>query len=365
MINNHSICAIALFMIQICFLGSTDARSLPQHESQESDVGNKLTYQGHLYFNATKSGLQGEKYLLNQQISNLKLFLQQRLSPWGELKALAIYNKLPTPLTPRFYFEQFYLTFKSPQETKWYLEMGRKWVPFGSYQNDLIYKPLTKALGQTNEYTFIVGYHHCYNLSISLFSPHSRIQSSSLPAYYNINTGIHHDGYDLGISYLYSIADSQLFQFNKGFGGFLYKKIDSRVSGLAGYLNLRYQKFNTYLTYVSAVNAFKTYEVSYQNKGAIPKALSIQNGYEFNLQHKPAKIIIFYDHSFQALALKLPQKRFGAGFNIYPMSYLDVQFQAFKDYSYPKNVVASGLNKKVLGNSKIANTFALQLVFNF
>lgn len=328
-----------------------------------------VTLKGHMYFNVTHSGVQGEQYLLNQQLSNIKLIADWRFVPWGKLHGLMIYNSWPTPLYPRVYLDEAYLELKEPSLTKWYAVGGRQWIPFGVYKNDLIYKPATKALSQTNEYAALVGWDDHYYANVSLFPPRTKIKSSSLPLYYNLNMGIHETqedhAYDLGLSYLYSIAESDLFQYNRGFGGFLFQQIESHVPGIAAYSNIKYKRFSTYLSYVSALTAFKKNELSYQGSSAIPTAMSLQSGYEFSVKTIPFKVIGFYDRTFQALALQLPEQRIGMGLNMYPHRYLDVQFQYSKDYSYGTGVTATGLNKQVNGSSTPSNTLALQLVLNF
>ncbi|MBX3709718.1 MAG: LbtU family siderophore porin [Gammaproteobacteria bacterium] len=332
---------------------------------QTPSIKKNFSYDGHIFFNATKSGVQGERYLLNEQLSNIKLTTDWQLTSWLKWHGLLIYNTLPTPITPSLYFEQAYFNLTPSQWPNRFISLGKKWLPFGSYKNDLIYKPFTKALGQTNAMAIELGYDNFYYTNVTLYHPHTIMYSSSLPAYYNLNAGLHDQFYDIGVSYLYSIADSQLFQYNKGFGGFLGQSIKSHVPGSAIYANFKYRQFNTYLTYISAMHPFYAEEISYQNKGARPAAFSIQSGYEFTVRNLPLKIIGFYDDSYEALALKLPKKRTGVGLNIYPNKCLDIQFQFFKDYNYASNIIAKGLNKSILGNSNVTNTFALQLVLNF
>lgn len=323
----------------------------------------RFSYEGHIFFNATNSAVQGERYLLNQQLSNVKLGSELQINDWNKTKGLLIYNTLPTPINPQFYFDQLYHEIKNPN-SHWYLEGGRKWVAFGNYKSDLIYKPLTKALGQTNELTAVIGYDTDYYMNVSLFSPYSRISSSSLP-YYNLNVGTHKKNYDIGGSYLYSLADSQLFQYNKGFGGFLERTIHSKVPGFAAYVNLNYKKVGANLTYVTAVHSFQPSELSYNQKGAKPQAFSLQSSYELIIKKTPVKLIGFYEHSSEALALRIPKQRLGIGLAAYPKRYLTAQFQYFKDYEYSSKDEASGLDKAILGSSAKVNTFALQLILNF
>ncbi|KTD73080.1 LbtU family siderophore porin [Legionella tucsonensis] len=322
----------------------------------------RFSYEGHIFFNATNSAVQGERFLLNEQLSNIKLGSELQINDWNKTKGLLIYNTLPTPINPQIYFDQLYHEFKSPN-FHWYFEGGRKWVTFGNYKNDLIYKPLTKALGQTNELTAVMGYDADYYMSLSLFSPYSRIRSSSLP-YYNLNFGTHKKNYDIGGSYLYSLADSQIFQYNKGFGGFLKRTIHSKVPGFAAHANLNYKNIGINLTYVTAVRPFQSSELSYNKKGAIPQAFSIQSSYYLMIKKAPVKLIGFYEYSYETLALRIPKKRFGVGLSAYPKRYLTAQFQYFKDYEYSSKDEASGLNKTVWGTSAKVNTFALQLILN-
>ncbi|QLZ69353.1 MULTISPECIES: LbtU family siderophore porin [Legionella] len=323
----------------------------------------RFSYEGHVFFNATNSAVQGEKYLLNQQLSNVKLGSELQINDWNKTKGLLIYNTLPTPINPQFYFDQLYHELKIPN-SHWYLEGGRKWVAFGNYKSDLIYKPLTKALGQTNELTAVMGYDADYYMNVSIFSPYSRISYSSLP-YYNLNVGIHKRTYDIGGSYLYSLADSQLFQYNKGFGGFLERTIHSKVPGFAAYVHLNYKKAGASLTYVTAVHPFQLSELSYNRKGAKPQAFSLQSSYELMIKKTPVKLIGFYEYSYDALALRIPKKRLGVGLAAYPKRYLTAQFQYFKDYEYSSHDEASGLTKTIVGSSAKVNTFALQLIVNF
>ncbi|HEL8629160.1 TPA: siderophore legiobactin import outer membrane protein LbtU, partial [Legionella pneumophila] len=243
----------------------------------------KLTYDGHLFFNAANSAIQGEKYLLNQQLSNIKMGSELQVTDWNKMKGLLIYNTLPTPVAPQFYFEQFYDELQI-EPSNIFLAFGKKWLTFGNYKSDLIYKPLTKALGQTNEVTAIIGYDSLYYANASFFKPYSRINTSSLPLYYNLNTGVHNQSMDAGVSYLYSLAESQLFQYNKGFGGLLSQSLKTRVPGFATYFNLKYKKTSTYLTYVTAITPFALEDMSYNNRRASPKALSIQNSYDANIK---------------------------------------------------------------------------------
>ncbi|WP_165474787.1 LbtU family siderophore porin [Legionella nagasakiensis] len=323
-----------------------------------------FSYDGHLFFNATNSAMQGEKYLLNQQLSNIKLNSELQMTAEHKIKGLFIYNTVPTPVAPTYYVDQLYGEF-NPGLSNWTAQAGKNWLAFGRYKNDLIYKPLTKALGQTNKSAFVIDYHSTHYASLSFFYPSSRIRSSSLPIYYNLDIGLHHTYVEAGASYLYSIADSQIFQYNKGFGGFLANPIHSHIPGVSGYINMNYQQFSTYLTYVTALHPFQINELSYNHQGAVPSAVSIQSAYAINIRNIPLKIIGFYDHSFQALSLKLPKRRIGIGLSGEFNRYITIQFQYGKDNGYASNRSSTGLNRPVINNASNVNTFALQAILNF
>jgi hypothetical protein len=345
------------FITVICILFSPFALAVYFNEK-------KVNFYGYLYLNATHAGFQGERYLLNQQLSSIQLGLDWEMVRWSKLHAVFVYNPWPNPLYPTFYFDELYNQF-SWQEF-WYSKIGRQWVPFGNYRSDLIYKPLAKALGQTNEDAILFGYdRQLLYANISIFSPHTPINNSLSPLFYNLNTGFKNDSYDIGISYLHSIAETQLFRYNKGFGGFMGEKIKSHVPGIASYINYNFKKVNINLSFVSALKKFNPEDLSFNHQGAKPAAISLQSGYQFNIQYLPAKIMSFIDLSSESLGLEIPEKRAGLGLNLYPYKYLDLQFQWFKDYAYSDDSIATGLNKTVHSNAKVYNTFALQVLLHF
>ena len=264
---------------------------------------NNFTFGGHVYYVATHAGLQGERYLLNQEFTSVKLSGDLALSPTSHLHGLFIYNTTPSPLYPQYYFDELFVLLQRSKDDNWFIKAGKQWLPFGIYKNDLIYKPTTKALGQTNEPALLAGYDAQYYWNLSLFKPRSRIRSSALPFYYNLNIGtkdqISSLNYDAGISFIYSLAESNMLQYNKGFGGFLYRSLQSHVPGAAAYANLGYKNYSAYFSGVSALQSFHANELSFQGRGAAPMALSAQGGYEFVVHRIPVKAILFYDRSIR------------------------------------------------------------------
>jgi hypothetical protein len=327
-----------------------------------------FTYDLLTYFNVTHSGLKGEPYLFNKQLSTIKFSSDLQLNSWSKIHTLFIYNKTPLPIAPTFYFDEAYIDIKKP-ESSWGIVAGRKWLPFGAFKSDLIYKPFTKAMGQTNEDHLGVSFtqKELYT-SAEFFKPHIPIKSTTA-LQYNFNTGLKKDSdsfsYEVGTSYLNSIAEAQLFQYNNGFGGFLDHTIQSQVPGISLFTNLKYKKYNLNTSFITAKNPFKKNELSFQHHGAQPASFSLQAGYEFSVKHIPSKFIAFYDESFEALGLLLPKKRAGIGLNIFPSKHIDTQFQLFNDYGYKKNTTAGGMNQTVNGDSSIRHTAAFQLVLKF
>ncbi|HEL8422309.1 TPA: siderophore legiobactin import outer membrane protein LbtU, partial [Legionella pneumophila] len=120
-----------------------------------------------------------------------------------------------------------------------------------------------------------------------------------------------------------------------------------------------------YLTYVTAITPFALEDMSYNNRRASPKALSIQNSYDVNIKKFSFKITGFYDYTFQALALGIPKQRLRLGLSATPFPYLGIQFQYSRDYSYGNTAIASGINHFVNGRNTKMNNLALQTILNF
>jgi hypothetical protein len=62
-----------------------------------TNITKRFEYDGRIYFNATHSGMHGEDYLLNEQLSNVKLNSHFNLSEQVKLRALFTYNTIPVP----------------------------------------------------------------------------------------------------------------------------------------------------------------------------------------------------------------------------------------------------------------------------
>lgn len=350
-------------VVVIVFMITVNLNAFAQSMSSMIDALN-FTYDGHLFFNATTSAQPGARYLLNQQLSNLKVNLEMSVNKWSTMKGLLVYNTQPTPIAPRYFFDQLFDLIRF-NHSDWVIEGGKNWLNFGRYKSNLIYKPLTKALSQTNALMISIGYDADVYTNVSLFMPKSRIITSYLPVYYNIDLGLRGTHVELGMSYIHSMADSQIFQYNKGFGGFAASSIYSHVPGIATYAHVNYKHLSHYLTFVAAIKPFQLRELNYQNKRALPKAFSIQSTYSTNIRTLPIKLIGFYEKSFQTLALKLPKQRIGLGLSGEITPHLTLQFQGIKDYAYSNHIISTALNRTFFGNSSKLNIFALQAVLNF
>lgn len=369
-VSGRIYCAILALLLP-CFATAKLAPTLDKTycPTIETKSIERLNIRASLFLNATRSSLPGGRYLLNEQLSNIKFNADLRLNDWNRFHAVLIYNTAPTRLNPGLFFDEAFLQTKNSSQSPWFFESGKKWLTFGNYKNDLIYKPFTKALGQTNEYAIVAGYEKNAYANISVFNPYVHVRNASAPFSYNFNAGIKQEAapfsYNAGLSYLASMTDTQLFLFNKGFGGLLHHHIDNTVPGAAAYLNLQYKNWTAYASYVTALHSFNKNLISFQQVGAQPAAFSIQSGYEFSLHNTRLKFIGFYDHSFQALALLLTKRRVGAELNIYPTTYTDVQLQFSRDFNYTPGESAQGLNKTVTGSSIKTDTLALQVILYF
>lgn len=251
-------------------------------------------------------------------------------------------------------------------ESPWYLGLGKNSILFGLGEGELAYKPL-RMRGGMRERTLIASYQRDYYARFSLFHLRAMNTFIASPTYYNANIGFHRMNrtisYDIGTSYLYSIMESPIFQnsslarSSKGSTWMTNRHIPAYTS----YANFRYKKLNTYVSYLSATGTMDKSKVRPQQSDAIPKAIRFLSSYDIKIREMPCTLIGFYDHSYQAFIVHLPERRVGFGLNIHPTRRTSVQLQYSRDFNYKTDTSKLIIkNKPVMDNPYITNLIAVQ-----
>ena len=148
------------------------------------------------------------------------------------------------------------------QEDGFYVSAGQMYVPFGSFDSNLVSDPITLELGETRESAVLLGFAKgAFNGAFYVFNGDI---SESSKGTTNGDDNIEHMGFSLayaadsmafGFDYISSIGDSDTLQ------GLLVQPplgIKSYVAGMAVHGSMTFGRFNLIAEYVAALDDFKT-----------------------------------------------------------------------------------------------------------
>ena len=222
----------------------------------------------------------------------------------------------------------------------WSLTAGQMYIPFGSYESNMISDPLTLELGEARESAVLIGY-EANGLYASAYVFNGDTSKTSTPAG---EDSIEHSGLsfgyvfetanyslDLGFDYISSVGDSD------GLSSGLDSNSDgspepltSFVSGTAVHWIYNRDSLSFIAEYVKSGN-FKTSELSFNGQGAAPSAMNIELGYEFDR----GTAALGYQTTDEAFNLGLPETRiiFSVSHEIFENTSLSYEHASDKDYS--------------------------------
>ncbi len=259
-----------------------------------------------------------------------------------------------------------------------YLSAGQMYVPFGQYTTYMITDPLTEDLGRTKALAVVLGGHEKQDggLTGQLYAYQGFTTISNTTAATG-NANINQWGANLGYgfdvkgwssrttaSYINNIADSVGMQstgngYNNGFPGFGNQPFPTgpnpnegivhNVPGIDAREQLGYGPFNFMGEYTGAARSFDPTNMSFNGHGAKPQALSVEGDYEFNAFTKPWAFSVGYGHSWQALALALPENNYLVGINVAVLRDVLATFEYEHNGNYTGADTASSNNSATPG----------------
>jgi hypothetical protein len=223
------------------------------------------------------------------------------------------------------------------EEFPLYTQAGKWAVPFGNYDTAMSSDPITKDLGEIKENALLVGATYqgftaegfVYNGDTQEAGEGNNIDQ------YGVNVGYEGEAEGVafagGVGYINNIADSD---------GMTDKVSNS--SGLDGYtggLSLHGSVSVSDVTfnagYVKATDALASSDLAFNGQGAQPEAWNTELSYTTNILGKGTTFAATYQGSDEALALELPENRYGAAVTVevYDQTAITLEYLADEDYS--------------------------------
>jgi hypothetical protein len=220
----------------------------------------------------------------------------------------------------RIFLKRAFLTIGNLDEAPLYFSLGQMYVPFGRYSTSMLTTPVTVALGQTNTRAALLGASlEGFFVSVYAFRGDSNIESN------HINQWGFNGGYkftykdfkvELGGGGIGNLADSGGMQLTgnsatnefSGFGESVKtEKLDHRVPGYDLHCEIDYGQFGIDTEYISATRHFAFEDMFFNSHGAKPTAFHLEANYRFSVLERPTSFALAYEHTSEALALRLPK----------------------------------------------------------
>lgn len=235
-----------------------------------------------------------------------------------------------------------------PSEGAWSVTAGQVYLPFGTFESNMISDPLTLEIGETRETAvqFDVSANG-FSGSAFLFNGANdeggkeEIDGFGVAAGYAMEGD--ERGFALNLGYVNDVGDSD------GLEGVIGENLGeegvyaSRVPGWTGSVILRFGAVSLIGEYLSAMDGFQPGEISFgEGRGAEPSAWGVEAGYGFSLGGKDATFALAAQGTDQAFSLELPESRYLASLSVDLADGVGGALEWARDEDYDTTVGGAG-----------------------
>ncbi len=234
---------------------------------------------------------------------------------------------------------------------------GKIYVPFGSYDTNMIQDPMTLELGETVDYSMVVGFEsNGFRAAVYGYNGMKETGGSDVIKGYGVGLKYAYESdiltLDTGISWINNIGDSG------GISGYFEdNELDSirdQVGGVSVHAVAGFGPVTVIAEWTQALDEFA--EIAFADGQAAPKAWNVEIAYGADLGGYSSNFAVGMQGSSESVELGLPETRFiaAASIEIFPATALSFEYFYDNDYS-----VSDG------GIDENANTFTTQLAYEF
>lgn len=248
----------------------------------------------------------------------------------------------------------------APPEAPWFLQGGQFYVPFGTYDSNMISSPLTLEIAETRETAAQVGFEtNGFSGSAYTFNGTNKDGGDDRIDNFGLAVGYAKEAGDVTFSvnagYINDIGDSDNLETtisaNLGSNNVVDHVPAWAVSGV-----VQFGPISLMGEYLTAIDEFAANEVAFAGNGAKPSAWNIEAGYTFSVMDKETVFALAYQGTDEALAIGQPEQRYMVGLSMALTEYVGVGVEWAHDEDYS---VAEG------GTGNAADTVTAQLAIGF
>ncbi|MCF6281153.1 MAG: LbtU family siderophore porin [Candidatus Polarisedimenticolaceae bacterium] len=221
---------------------------------------------------------------------------------------------------------------------------GQFYLPFGTFDSNLISDPLTLELGETRESAIqlnfeqgaLYGSAFIFNGSVEESGDDEKIDG------YGANIGFNHEGHgyllSTSLGFLSNIADSNTLQDSVTDNS----AMESTIAGVTAQVSFSMGSITLTGEYLGAATSFKASDLTFNKSGAQPSSSNFEIAYDFAITGHAATFAVAIQSTDEALALGLAEQRTAAALSVDLLENTAIALEWKHEEDYAENEGGSG-----------------------
>lgn len=232
----------------------------------------------------------------------------------------------------------------------WFIVAGQQYLPFGTYETNLVSDPLTLAIGEIRETAVVAGIEsNGFSGGVYAFNGGLDANGDSDIDAFGAFAGYSRESdsgtFAVNLGYISDIGDADglqdTIQDNIDLAMLDY---DDQVAGVTLDAMFSTGPFTFIVEYTKASDRFTMNELAFRGRGAQPSAFNVEAGYGFTVAGRAATFALAWQETDEAVALGLPQKRVAAAVSVDVLDNTTLSFEWAHDDDYSVADGGSGEN---------------------
>jgi len=233
--------------------------------------------------------------------------------------------------------DEAFATLGNTEKFPLFLQAGKWAMPFGGFDTAMSTDPLTKNLGEIKEAAIMVGavsdglalQGFVYNGDTQKAGEGNNIDQYGLSLGYGGESG--DVAFNAGVGYLNNIADSDGLTTGLGTNA---TAVNKYVSGFEAHGDVAFSGITLRGGYMTALKSFQNGEIAFNGKGAKPVAWNLEADYTLPIMGKETTFAATYQGTKEALALGLPESRYGGAVTVGIVEHFSITGEYLHDEDY-------------------------------
>lgn len=283
-------------------------------------------------------------------LATVEVDLDARIWNWSQAHLLLLYEE--NEEDNHLIIDEGTVTFGKLDVFPAFLTVGKMYLPFGSCVTNMISDTLPLEIGEINDSAALVGFQSSgFYGSLYAFNGHLRERGEDDKIdVWGASLGFARESddfsMDVALDWLNNIGDTDaLGDYLEDYTGAC--EIDDYVQGLSAHILFQYGSFDFVAEYARALDEFQVDEMAFAGTGAGPEAWSFEAGMTFDLLDRQTIFSLSYQGTDEALALGLPEDRFGAAITMFVLQNASVSLEYLHDEDYDKSDGGTGNDANV------------------